>query len=297
MQKTEKSKSVSDLILVTAGKTAAVVGVLLVLFCALFILLAPGSTSDFFYTLGMKKPSAALAYTQAEKSNDFDGWWNSLVKSVDAKSWNKAYYSAERLQTVEKYGEKISDKKITVIAKIENNNTVYSFIHGAHIHKNDGTHTDVIAFDARYFVRYNYAKSGVLAFKDEENRTRFLEYAIKDLINLNGWGNYIELTGLKDYSRYTVNPLKGYIDALCEDTTIPLGNTMSVLSDLYNHSGRFKDVDTSYYSATNWYSSKKKDMATYVVKLCRARPNDPIINSTDRYFWHSAAGIPMPSKS
>ena len=268
MKKDDKTQTTSNLILKTAGKTAAVLCVLLVLFCAFFVLLAPKSSSDFFYSLGMKKSAAALAYTQAERSNDFEDWWGSLIKSIDAQSWDKAYFSAERLQQHEEYSQKISEKTIKV---------------------------GRVSYDAKYYVRYNYVKCGVLAFKNDENRrAQFLEYAIKDLTNVNGWGTYISNAGDYGYNVYTPNPIKGYVDALCTDTSIPLDNTMSVLYEMYNTSGRFANIDTSWYSATNWYPSKKKDLACHVVKLCRARPDDQTINSTDRYYWHSAASIPMP---
>ena len=136
-----KTSSTSSLILKTAGKTSLVLVVLLVLVCALFLLLAPMRASDFFYSMGMKKTATSLAYNAASSSNEFDDWWDVLVKGVSANCYDKAYEAADRLEKNEDYSSLISKKTILV---------------------------GDVRYNAEFYVSYNKAKCGLLAYSSSE---------------------------------------------------------------------------------------------------------------------------------
>ena len=75
--------------------------------------------------------------------------------------------------------------------------------------------------------------------------------------------------------------MKGYIDALCTDTSIPLDNFLKEAKDLYNDVGKYADMP-------NWPTvSRRKDLAYYMKKLCDARTGQ--IDQDTVAFWTEKA--------
>ncbi len=249
-----KTSSTSSLILKTAGKTSLVLVVLLVLVCALFLLLAPMRASDFFYSMGMKKTATSLAYNAASSSNEFDDWWDVLVKGVSANCYDKAYEAADRLEKNEDYSSLISKKTILV---------------------------GDVRYNAEFYVSYNKAKCGLLAYSSSETDRKGIWNYVQDWLLTNGWGDYVTEGGSTNYNFFSLNPMKGYIDALCTDTSIPLDNFLKEAKDLYNDVGKYANVPV-------WPTpSKRKDLAYYMKKLCDARTGQ--IDQDTVAFWTEKA--------
>lgn len=249
-----KTSSTSSLILKTAGKTSLVLVVLLVLVCALFLLLAPMRASDFFYSMGMKKTATSLAYNAASSSNEFDDWWDVLVKGVSANCYDKAYEAADRLEKNEDYSSLISKKTILV---------------------------GDVRYNAEFYVSYNKAKCGLLAYSSSETDRKGIWNYVQDWLLTNGWGDYVTEGGSTNYNFFSLNPMKGYIDALCTDTSIPLDNFLKEAKDLYNDVGKYADMP-------NWPTvSRRKDLAYYMKKLCDARTGQ--IDQDTVAFWTEKA--------
>lgn len=211
MNKTERQTSQTKLILQTAGKTAAILCVLLVLICALFLLLAPMRASDFLYSVGMKKFSAEMAYTAASRSDDFDDWWSVLVKSVSAQDHAKAYEAADRLEKHADYNGKIGQKQITV-----------------------GGHT----YSGKYYVAYNKARSGLIS--NPSQYVGIWNYCV-NWVRTNGWGQYLET------NFYSANPVKGFTSGMKDsgDSDEFLADMASRFDQLYLGEGDYADVTLS----------------------------------------------------
>lgn len=180
-----------------------------------------------------------MAYSAALGSDDFDDWWSALVKSVSADDNRKGYEAADRLENHKDFTSKISDKEITV---------------------------GQYSYNGKYYVAYQKARCGLLSNPDKKD---VMWRYCRDWTLENGWGKYIA------GNMYSSNPIKGFVDALCQNKDIPLGDTLDRLESLYNKSGEFADMP-SY--------SGKKDVAYTAVKLIEARENE--VSQQQKDIWN-----------
>lgn len=245
MSKERNGASPTTLILKTAGKTAALLCVLLVLICALFLLLAPMRASDFLYSLGWKSFSADMAYTAASRSDGFDDWWSVLVKSVSAENHAKAYEAADRLERHGDFREKIAGKEILVGG---------------------------VSYGGEYYVAYNKARSGLVYSASAS--AGIWNYCV-DWVEDNGWGEYLGV------NFYSVNPVKGYVDALKDypETEVSLNSALETFDDLYLGEGDYAGILGS--------SSKRNDFAYTVYSLVKARQGE--ISAETALLWAERA--------
>ena len=85
-----------------------------------------------------------------------------------------------------------------------------------------------------------------------------------------GWGTSI------GNDTYSINGVKGFIDALIQDTDIPLDNVFAKLEKIYNKEGYFDDMTSS---------SKRKDFITCAKALIDARGNE--ISDDTKDLWQT----------
>lgn len=219
------------------GKVSAIVVALLVLIFALLLLLAPMKASDMFESLGMQNLSVTMAYTAAENTNEFEDWWILMEKSIDADNYKMVCTATDKIEKHADFATAIKDKKVEV---------------------------DAVSHDGKFYVVYQRARCSLLSTPEKAEEiwnwceVRHTQY---------GWGTYISS------NKYSLNAIKGYIDALAQDDEIPLGNFFVKAEDIFNAKGIFENV----------YYGQRNDFTKSVMALVNARADE--IDQTTKDLW------------
>ena len=229
----QKTNSISKKV----GKVAAVVVALLVLIFALLLLLAPMKASDMFATLGMKNLSATMAYSAADKSDSFEDWWIVFERAVDADDYQMVCTATDKIEKHADFSALIQDKKVDIKG---------------------------VSHDGKFYVVYQRARCSLLSAPEKAAEiwtwceVRHTQY---------GWGSYIST------NNYSLNAIKGYIDALVQNDQIPLGDFFDKAEDIYSAKGIFENV----------YYGQRNDFTKSVMALVNARADE--IDQTTKDLW------------
>ena len=223
-----------------AGKVVALAMALLVLIFALFLLLAPMRASNFFGALGFKNWSVSMAYSAAEDSGSFDDWWSVFEKAVAADDYQIVCIASTKLQNHSDFATAIKDKKARV-NKVEQ--------------------------DGRYYLYYQHARCSLLESPEKIDEIWGWCEIRHDQ---HGWG-----TSLGN-DKYSLNAVKGFIDAAIQDENVPVDKVLGKLEKIYNKEGYFDDMTSS---------SKRKDFITCVKALVDARQD--VISQQTKDLWQS----------
>lgn len=221
-----------------AGKVVALAMALLVLIFALFLLLAPMKASNFFGTLGFKNWSVSMAYSAAEDSGSFDDWWSVFEKAVDADDYQIVCIASTKLQNHSDFETAIKDKTAKV-NKVDQN--------------------------GRYYLYYQHARCSLLESPEKIDEIWGWCEIRHDQ---HGWG-----TSLGN-DKYSLNAVKGFIDAAIADVNIPVDKVLVKLEKIYNKEGYFDDMTSS---------SKRKDFITCAKALVDARQD--VISQQTKDLW------------
>jgi hypothetical protein len=247
----EKSDSLNKTILSTAVKTLAILAAAVILAFALFLLVAPRGAGNFFYNLGMKNLAAEMSYSAAKRSDSFDDWYASLVRSVGVENHELTYNSAANIAKVADYDELIELKNITV---------------------NQGGAQKT--YSAKHYVAYHRVNSGVLSGKTTEGF----------------WQSAVAWTVANKFEE-DLNPMKGYIDALTKDVSIEFyGGTTMFLTQIDNlWKGTNKDDENNQFGKISGYLStaQRKELSIYMLRLIEKR-NTADLTGAEKKEWDDA---------
>lgn len=186
---------VSNLVSTTAKRTIAILAVFLVFVMALYLLISPLSAGNFFYSLGFRSFSANLTLSGAEKSGEFDDYYDAFIRAVAGKNHAVVVAAGDKMLKDSDFTDKIGKHDLS--------SDDYESTYGA------GT-----------YVKYNFIYSKTIRQKGytEELYDRA--------------AGYNRLYGSTYYYR-SYNALSAMVKALADNPKLELGDILDKLEEIY----------------------------------------------------------------